>query len=197
MFRGFLWRGRTRTMQPTLPWRILGGCLLIAVASQHLLAAQAQQEPAPKKGPTWLLPVPEVDADPKVPTLAEVVGHRWAQEISSHAEIERYLHALAKAAPDRCKLTKYGQSYQGKSLYTLVITTPANLKRLEEIRKDNLALADPRVTSADRARDIAAGAPAVVWLAYCVHGNETSPSDAALLTAYHLLADRRPETRAL
>src|SRR5262249_5033715 len=57
--------------------------------------------------------------------------------------------------------------------------------------------ADPRVTSVERARDIAAKAPAIVFLAYCVHGNEVSPSDAALVTAYHLLADRRPETREL
>ena len=32
--------------------------------------------------------------------------------------------------------------------------------------------------------------PAVVWLSYGVHGNEISSPDAALLTAYHLLAAR-------
>ena len=35
-----------------------------------------------------------------------------------------------------------------------------------------------------------AGLPAVVWLGYGVHGNEISSPDAALLTAYHLLAAR-------
>src|SRR4029077_1075428 len=54
-----------------------------------------------------------------------------------------------------------------------------------------------RITPFKRAEEIVADAPAVVWLAYCVHGNETSPSDAALLTAYHLLADRRTETKTL
>ncbi len=39
--------------------------------------------------------------------------------------------------------------------------------------------------------------PAIIWLAYSVHGNEISPSDAALITAYHLLADKRPETKAM
>jgi len=38
-----------------------------------------------------------------------------------------------------------------------------------------------------------AGLPAVVWLGYGVHGNELSSSDAALLTAYHLLAARDDE----
>lgn len=179
-------------MKRTVLVRILGTCFLLAAA----LPSYAQ-EPIPKKDAAWLLPVPEVDADAKVPTLAQVVGHRWGQEISSHAEIERYLRALAKACPDRCLLTKYGESYQGKDLHNLVITSAANLKRLEAIRKDNLALADARTTSAKEASDIAATGPIIVWLAYCVHGNEASPSDAAMLTAYHLLADRRAETRDL
>jgi hypothetical protein len=175
--------------------RHLSVCVLLTAA---LAAPQARaQEPASKKDPGWLLPIPELEAAAQVPTLAQVVGHRWAEEISSHAEIERYIQALAKAAPDRCLLTKYGQSYQGKGLYNLVITSPANLKRLEQIRTDNLALADPRTTTAAKGGEIATAAPVVVWLAYCVHGNEASPSDAALLTAYHLLADRRPQTQAL
>ena len=35
-----------------------------------------------------------------------------------------------------------------------------------------------------------ASLPVIVWLAYGVHGNEISSSDAALMTAYHLLAAR-------
>jgi hypothetical protein len=173
------------------------GCGLLVMASIVGTTATSQERPIRPKDPGWLLPVPEVQADPKVPTLAQVVGHRWAQQISSHAEIERYCQALAKAAPDRCRLVKYGQSYQGKGLYYLVITAPDNLNKLDALREQNLALADSRVTSEQGAREIAARAPAVVWLAYCVHGNETSPSDAALLTAYHLLADRRPQTAEL
>ena len=55
------------------------------------LAARA----ADRDDPGWLLPMPEVDADPKVPTLKQQVGHDWGRDISSHAEIERYLRALA------------------------------------------------------------------------------------------------------
>ncbi len=168
-------------------------CMILILAATSWPAAA--QEPLAKKDAAWMLPVTELQADPKIPTLSEVVGHRWGQEISSHAEIERYFQALAKAAPDRCQLTKYGQSYQGKDLCQLVITSPENLKKLDTIREQNLALADPRITTIKQAEDISASAPAVVFLTYCVHGNEVSPSDAALLTAYHLLADRRPETR--
>jgi hypothetical protein len=175
--------------------RALHCCFFLAVGLN--LPAMADEPTVRPKDASWLLPVPELDADPQIPTLTQVVGHRWAQEISNHAEIERYCHALAKAAPDRCRLVNYGRSYQGKDLHFLIIASAANLARIEQVRQQNLALADPRVTPSERANAVAAQAPAVVWLAYCVHGDETSPSDAALLTAYHLLADRRPQTRDL
>ncbi len=149
------------------------------------------------RSPRWLLPVPEVDADPAVPELEKVLGYAWGEDISSHAQIETYLRALAEAAPRNTRWTRYGETYEGRGLYLLAISSPANTERLEEIRGENLLLADPRSIAEDRARELLARAPAIVWLSYTVHGNESSGSDAALLTAYHLLADRRPETRAL
>jgi Zinc carboxypeptidase len=145
----------------------------------------------------WLLPMPEVGADPKVPTLKQTVGHDWAQEISSHAEIEKYLRALTSAAPDRTRLTLYGETNEKRGLYLLVITSPKNLTRLEEIREANLKLADPRLVTPGEAKTILDSAPAIVWLAYGVHGDEISSGDAALVTAYHLLADRRETTRKM
>jgi hypothetical protein len=170
---------------------------LAVLACLFLLGrAAAGEGRANPKSPDWLLPVPELERDPAIPTLRDVAGHAWGEDVSNYAEIERYLRALVAAAPDRARLQVYGKSYEGRPLHLLIISSPENLKRLEGIRKDNLRLADPRGTRPEEADALAARAPAVVWLAYCVHGDETSPSDAALLTAYHLLADRRPSTRA-
>ena len=152
---------------------------------------------ADRDDPGWLLPMPEVDTDAKMPTLKQEVGHRWGEDISSHSEIERYLRALAGAAPERSRLVKYGETIEKRGLYLLVITSPKNLSRLEEIRAANLRLADPRQTTPEQAKTIIESAPAIVWMAYGVHGDEISSSDAALLTAYHLLADRRESTRRM
>jgi hypothetical protein len=150
-----------------------------------------------RNDPGWLLPMPEVDADPKIPTLKQQLGHGWGEDISSHAEIERYLRALAAAAPDRSRLLKYGDTIEKRGLYLLAITATKNRSRLEEIREANLRLADPRGTTPEQAKAIAEKAPAIVWMAYGVHGDEISSSDAALLTAYHLLADRRKSTQRM
>ena len=158
--------------------------------------AEPKTDPS-RDNPQWLLPMPGLDPDRQIPTLKEVVGHAWGQEVSSHAEIERYVQALAKAAPDRVVLIPYGKSYEGRTLWLLIISSPDNLRRREEIRDGNLQLADPRRTPPDKARAIVSKMPALVWLACCIHGNETSSPEAALLAAYHLVADRRPETRKL
>jgi hypothetical protein len=152
---------------------------------------------ADKDNPGWLLPMPEVDPDPKVPSLKQRIGHDWGRDISSHAEIEAYLHALHAAAPDRTRLVRYGETIEKRGLYYIVITSARNLARLDEIRDNNLRLADPRKTTPDQAATIADKTPAIVWIAYGVHGDEISSGDAALLTAYHLLADRRATTHDL
>ena len=101
------------------------------------------------------------------------------------------------AAPDRTRLVRYGQTIEKRGLYYLAITGPKNLARLDEIREANLRLADPRKTTPEQAKAIAESTPAIVWMAYGVHGDEISSGDAALLTAYHLLADRRAATREM
>ncbi len=143
------------------------------------------------------MPAPELQPDPQIPKLKKIVGHEWARDISSHAEMERYLAALVKAAPDRAALVPYGKTYEGRTLYYLMIAKPENLQRREAIRAANLQLADPRRTPPEKARELVPRAPALVWLAFGIHGNETSSTEAALVTAYHLLADRRPQTQRL
>lgn len=136
---------------------------------------------------TWW---PEADYDPAVPTLEQVVGHETGTKISWHAQIVAYFRALEAYAPDRVKLFSYGKTWEGRELIYAAITSPTNMARLDDIRAGMKALADPRVTDAARARTLTGDLPAIVWLAYSVHGNEISSSDAAMQTAYHLLAAR-------
>lgn len=131
---------------------------------------------------------PGVDYSSDVPTLQSVVGHASGERISSHAELVRYFEALAAAVPDRMKVWEYARSYQGRELIYAAVGSAENLSRLEQIEADLQKLADPNGTDADAAADLIERLPAIVWLAYGVHGNEISSPDAAALTAYHLLA---------
>jgi hypothetical protein len=133
---------------------------------------------------------PGASYDPAVPTLKKVLGYDFGDRISSHANIVRYLNALAAAEPNRVKVMDYGRTWEGRELVYAVIGSEANLKRLPEIRAAMKRLHDPRQTQPAEAQRLIANMPAIIWLAYGVHGNEISSPDAALVTAYHLLAAR-------
>src|SRR5207244_7179172 len=75
-------------------------------------------------------------------------------------------------------------------LILAVITSQKNRAALDSIRQNVVALADPITTTPARAAEIAHSTPAIVWLAYGVHGNEASSSEASMLVASTLLHDQ-------
>jgi len=131
----------------------------------------------------------DANYDPAIPTLESVVGHANAARITTHGEMEYYLRALADSSP-RVELVRFGETWEGRALYYLVITSPENHARMDEIRAGIRRLADPRVLTEVEAEALIAELPVIVWLSHSVHGNEISSTDAALLTAYQLVAAR-------
>jgi len=133
---------------------------------------------------------PGTSYDPAIPTERKVLGYNPGDRITTPADIIRYLEALAAAAPSRMKVYQYAKSWEGRPLIYAVIGSETNIRRLESIRKGMRQLADPRKTPKVQAQKLIDTLPALVWLAYGVHGNEISSPDAALVVAYHLLAAR-------
>lgn len=133
---------------------------------------------------------PNADYDPAIPTVEEILGYAPGERITWHRDALKYFDALAAAAPDRMVITEYARSWQNRELVYAVISSPENIARLSEIKSGMQSLADPRETSQSDAESIVAQQPAITWLSYGVHGNEISSTDAAMLTAYHLLASR-------
>ncbi len=132
---------------------------------------------------------PGATYDPSVPTLQQVVGHDWGEKITMHHELERYIFRLAEASP-KVQVVKYGETWEGRSLYYLIVASEKNMARVDEIKAGTKALADPRRTQKAEADRLIRDLPAVTWLTYAVHGNEISGTDAATLTAYHLVASQ-------
>ncbi len=131
-----------------------------------------------------------VTYDPAIPTVAQVLGHELGEAISSPEQISAYLQALQTAAPDRARLVTYGHTWERRPLQVLIVAAPERLARLDALQADLRRLADPRTLAPAEAERLIAELPVVVFLLHAVHGNEVSSSDAALLTAYRLLAAR-------
>ena len=141
--------------------------------------------------------LPGTTYDSSVPTLRSVVGHDWGEKITTHQEAERYLQALQQALPARTRLIRYGETWQGRSLYILAVGSPETIARLDRIQAGMAKLADPRRLAANEASTLIETLPSTVWLICGVHGNEISSVDAGLLTAYHLLAAREEKVARL
>ena len=133
---------------------------------------------------------PDANYDPAIPTVEEVLGYKAGDRITWHGDAIRYFEALAAAAPDRMLITEYARSWEKRQLIYATISSAENIANLDTIKNDMQLLADPRITPADAAEQIIESQPAITWLSYGVHGNEISSTDAAMLTAYHLLASR-------
>lgn len=130
---------------------------------------------------------PGAKYNPAIPTVKSVLGYEPGERITSHAGLTTYLEALAKASP-RIKLYPYAQTWEGRKLFYAVIGSDENMRKLDDIKATWQKFADPKLTKPADAQRLGPTLPAIVWLGYGVHGNEISSSDAALITAYHLIA---------
>ena len=139
------------------------------------------------------VPLAAQTLDPKVPTPKSVLGYEIGEYHTDYVGVVRYAEALARAVPDRVKLVPIGQSYERRPMMLLVVSSPKNMARLEEIKADLARLSDPRsLTDAD-AEAIVARTPAVTWDNFGNDGNESAAVEAALLMAYRLAATRDGE----
>lgn len=132
--------------------------------------------------------------DAQVPTFRDAVGYELGQGMVQHHEMVRYLEALDEAS-DRVRLVNQGRSIEGRDLWLVVVSDPANLARLDEIRGVALRLNDPRETTRSEAEALVADQPVISWIGGTLHGFELSGTEAVLMALERLTTADDPETR--
>ncbi|XRI95911.1 M14 family zinc carboxypeptidase [Stenotrophomonas rhizophila] len=150
-------------------------------------------------GALWLLAAPAFaqsayffpqggEFDPSIPTPQQFLGYEIGSRYTRHDQLVAYFNELARHS-DKIKVEQIGSSYEGRPLVIATVTSAQNQQQLETLRRQHVTLADPA-----QPLSAAGSSPVVVWLGYSVHGNETSSGEAALLTAYYLVASRSADT---
>ncbi len=127
-----------------------------------------------------------------VPTFRDVTGRGFGERITQHFEMERYLLQLAQTP--RVRVVRQGESWEGRSLWIAVVTSPENHARLQAIRDGSLRLRDPRGLDPAAADRLLADQPAVVWFGGSIHGFELSGAEGALKLLEHLATRTDPAT---
>ena len=123
----------------------------------------------------------------EIPSPEAFLGYGIGEHHTRHDLIVAYLEKLAEVS-DRASIAEYGRTHEGRKLVMLTITAPENLSNLDQLKEEHLAFTDPK-KSVSNYGDV----PIFINLAYNVHGNEPSSSEAALLTAYTFAASENPE----
>ncbi|MFT4603950.1 MAG: hypothetical protein ACI9W4_000668 [Rhodothermales bacterium] len=118
--------------------------------------------------------------DAGIPSPQDFLGYEIGSFHTRHDRIVSYMQVLA-ALSDRASYQSIGMTYEHRPMPVLTVTSRQNMAELESIRRRHLASIDPDGAGAE---DL----PAIVHMGYGVHGNETSSTEAAMLTAYWLVA---------
>lgn len=119
----------------------------------------------------------------------EFLGYKIGSRYTPHFKLVNYFNHVA--ANSNIKLEQYGETNEGRPLLLAFISSSDNMKNLEAIRINNLRLAN---LAKDKAAATEENAPAIVWLSYNVHGNETSSSEASMLALYALVDPSNTKT---
>ena len=129
-------------------------------------------------GPTVLL---ALSAAAAVPTQESVLGVPPGARPIRHDELMRYVSAV-EAASKRVKVLPYAKSWEGRDLVVIAVSDEETIADLDGFRQRHLRLMDPR------AKLEAGDDKAVAWMAYGIHGDELSSTDAAASVLYWLAA---------
>ena len=121
----------------------------------------------------------------------EFLGYEIGDQHTRHDLILAYFKYLSSVS-ERANLINYGKSYEGRTLTLLSISNEENLKNLEEIKTEHL-----KSTIPGSIKTINENLPIIINLGYGIHGNEPSGSEAALLTAYTLIASKNKKINRL
>jgi hypothetical protein len=133
-----------------------------------------------------------------VPTPESVLGFAPGADrtLADWRQMVVYFQALDEASP-RVTVADVGPTTEGLPFLVVTISSEANLAGLEDIRRDNLRLADPRGLADAEAQEVLSRGKTIVALHHGIHSTEVAGPLTAIETAYWLATADDPATRQI
>ena len=117
----------------------------------------------------------------EIPTPEEFFSQQIGEWHLTHDQVLSYMQEIARIS-DRAVMEEYARSYENRPLVHLIFTSAENHGRLGDLKTLHLKHANPH-ENIDQST-----VPLVIILGYGIHGNESSATNASVLTAYYLAA---------
>ncbi|MEZ0324331.1 MAG: M14 family zinc carboxypeptidase [Fimbriimonas sp.] len=115
-----------------------------------------------------------------VPAPEALLGYKLGSRITTYEDQTTALYAIANAAPQRVKVISQGRTHEGRNLHLAFVSSPENIARLEDIRKEHEALANGEASGRSTVP--------IVWINETIHGNETASFESGMALLYNLAA---------
>jgi hypothetical protein len=132
------------------------------------------------------------------PSPSDVLGFEPGDDytLADFRQLRDYFRRL-DAASDRVQLQVAGHSTEGNEMLVAIISSEANLARLDHYRDISRRLALVRGVSDAEARPLAEEGRAVVWIDSGLHASEVATAQHAIRLAYRVATDESAEMRAV
>lgn len=139
--------------------------------------------------------------DNNVPTPETALGFKIGEDrkLAKWDQFLAYFGELAKTS-DRIKLDTLGKTTLGRPFVVATISSPENLKRLDESREIQRKLSDPRLlANAGEAAisELIGKGKAVVAITCSIHSTEVGGTFTATELAYKLTSQNTPEVKGI
>ena len=125
----------------------------------------------------------------KIQSPSEFLGYKLGDQFTPHYRVIDYFNYLSSVSKAVMSMKTYGKTYENRPLLAAFVSSPENISRLEEIRKNNLRLAGIESGPPQSSQ------PAIVWLSYNVHGNESVSTEASMQTLFDLVDPANSRTK--
>lgn len=113
--------------------------------------------------------------------------------LANYSEYAAYLQKLASES-DRMKLVDIGKTAEGRTQWMAIVSSPANLAKLDDYRAIAEKLARAHGVDEAEAQRLAAQGKAVVWIDAGMHATETVTAQGQIQVLYRMLTQSDPET---
>ena len=135
----------------------------------------------------------------QVPTPASHFGFEIGtdRKLANWDQLTSYYEKLAKTSP-RVRVDTIGRTTIGQPFVMLTVSSPENMRRLDELKAIQLKLSDPRTVSggAELQRLLEQGRT-IVLITHGIHATEVGGSQAAARLLYKLASSNEPKIREI
>src|ERR1700723_2178404 len=135
-------------------------------------------------------------AQPKITSPKEFLGFNIGDHymMARYTQLDAYWHKIEKEC-DRCKLVDIGPTEEGRRQYMMVISSPANMKKLDHYKDIASRLAHAEGLTDEQAHALAREGKAVIWIDGGLHASESVGSQQIMEWVYQMVSRNDPETQ--